>query len=231
MAPSRASASTFRRAKIDTPFGRQRAAALAATIQRDIDYGEFDASLQKYKPASSLSTVNAIPASPTVPEQPPQPDLADLWTQYMRYKEPQVSQSTYAKDYQRYRNHIANMPTRDLEDAVAIRDYLLEKVTPNTAKRVLTNITACCDWAVRSQLIENNPFVGMARDIQMPKSDAEEADINPFTREERDAIIQAFQESKLYSYYAPLVQFLFFTGCRPSEAIALQWKPRSLYSV
>ena len=78
----------------DTPLGRQRAAALAATIQRDIDYGEFDASLQKYKPAASLSTVNAIPTSPTVPEKPPQPNLADLWSQYMRYKEPQVSQST-----------------------------------------------------------------------------------------------------------------------------------------
>jgi hypothetical protein len=27
-----------------------------------------------------------------------------------------------------------------------------------------------------------------------------------------------------YSYYAPFVEFLFLTGCRPSEAIGLQWK-------
>lgn len=64
----------------------------------------------------------------------------------------------------------------------------------------------------------------MAKDIQIPKSDSEEADINPFTPEERDSIIQAFAESELYSYYAPMVKLLFFTGCRPSEAIALQWK-------
>jgi integrase len=25
-------------------------------------------------------------------------------------------------------------------------------------------------------------------------------------------------------YYTPYVKFLFFTGCRPSEAIALKWK-------
>ncbi|MBC1270555.1 site-specific integrase, partial [Trichormus variabilis FSR] len=61
-------------------------------------------------------------------------------------------------------------------------------------------------------------------DIQTPKSESVEYEINPFTREERDIIIKAFEESKLYSYYAPLVKFLFFTGCRPSEAIALQWK-------
>jgi integrase len=205
----------------DTPLGQKRAAALAATIQRDIDYGEFDASLRKYKPAASLSTVN--PIAPTS-ESPPQPDLTELWEKYVEFKQPQVSQSTYAVDYRRYRNHIKQLPTRDLKDAIAIRDYLLAHVTPDTAKRTLTNINACCDWAVKSKLIDQNPFRDIAGDVHVSKSDTEEAEINPFLPEERDAIIRAFQESKLYSYYAPLVQFLFFTGCRPSEAIALQWK-------
>ena len=116
------------------------------------------------------------------------------------------------------------MRTDKSAQAIAIRDFLLANVTPNTAKRVLTNINACCDWAIRSQLIDHNPFRDMAGDVYLSKGDVEEADINPFTAEERDAIIQAFQESPLYGYYAPLVQVLFFTGCRPSEAIALQWK-------
>jgi integrase len=88
----------------------------------------------------------------------------------------------------------------------------------------LTNINACCDWARKSKLIESNPFDGMTEDLHVPKSNAEETDINPFLSSERDRVIKAFEESKLYSYYAPLVKFLFFTGCRPSEAIALQWK-------
>ena len=204
----------------DTPFGRQRAAALAATIQRDIDYGEFDASLTKYKPAAALTTVE----SSISPVTPPKPDLADLWEKYAEFKRPQVSQSTYAVDYRRYRNHIAELPTQDLEAAIDIRDHWIATLTPDTAKRTLTNISACCTWALKSRLIDTNPFRGMAVDVQIPKGDTEEADINPFTREERDAIIQAFENSKLYCYYAPLVKFLFFTGCRPSEAIALQWK-------
>ncbi len=88
----------------------------------------------------------------------------------------------------------------------------------------MTNINVCCEWGVKSKLIELNPFQGMAKDIHIPPSETTEYEINPFTKEERDAIIQAFAESKLYSYYTPLVKLLFFTGCRPSEAISLQWK-------
>ena len=205
----------------ESPFGRQHAQVLAAKIQRDIDYGEFDASLTKYKPAAALTTVESIAAHPVAP---PKPDLADLWEKYAEFKLPQVSQSTYAVDYRRYRNHTAELPTREIEAAIAIRDHWIATLTPDTAKRTLTNINACCNWALKSKLIDTNPFQGMAVDVQVPKGDAEEADINPFTREERDAIIQAFEINNLYRYYAPLVKFLFFTGCRPSEAIALQWK-------
>ena len=148
----------------DTPLGRQQASTIAAKIQRDIDYGEFDATLAKYKPAASVETV----APKTRPSRPKKQDLEQLWEQYTEFKKPQISPSTYAVDYRKYRNHIANLPTKSLSDAVAIRDYLIANLTPNAAK--------------------------------------------------------AFEESKLYSYYAPLVKILFFTGCRPSEAIGLQWK-------
>lgn len=203
----------------DTPLGRQRASVLSDTIQRDIDYGEFDASLAKYKPAASLTTV-----TPITPSVIPKHDLGELWERYTEFKKPQVSQSTYAVDYRKYRNHIAKLPTKNLEDAIAIRDYLVANLTTNAAKRTITNIHACCDWALKSKLIESNPFQAMAQEIKIPKSESKENEINPFTKEERDVIIAAFDESKLYGYYAPLVKILFFTGCRPSEAIALQWK-------
>jgi integrase len=206
----------------DTPFGRQQASTLAAKIQRDIDYGEFDASLVKYKPAASLSTVTPIATTP--PEATTQYDLEELWEKYTEFKKPQISPSTYAVDYRKYRNHIASLKTKKLDDAIAIRDYLIANLSPNTVKRTLTNINACCDWALKSKLIEFNPFQGMAKDIQLPKSESADYDINPFTKEERDIIIKRFEESNHYSYYAPLVKLLFFTGCRPSEAIALQWK-------
>lgn len=189
----------------------------AAIIEEDIHKERLDLTLAKYKPQSALSTVTPI--------TPPKLDLAELWKQYEAFKKPQVSQTTYAVDYRKYRNHIAKLPTRDLENAIAIRDHLVATVSPNTAKRVLTNLSACCDWAAESGLIASNPFQGMAVRIQLPKAErGEEYNIDSFSRTERDTIIQAFEEDKYYSYYAPLVKTLFFTGMRPCEAIALQWK-------
>jgi integrase len=157
------------------PLGRNRAAAIATRIQRDIDYGEFDASLTKYKPAAALTTV-----TPITPISTPKHNLTDLWELYVTFKTPQVMPSTVAVDYRKYRNHIANLPTKELEDAIAIRDYLIANLTPDTVKRVLTNINACCDWALKSKLIDSNPFDGMMEGIHVPKSDSEEADINPW---------------------------------------------------
>jgi integrase len=149
----------------DTPFGRQRAAILADTIQRDLDYDEFDVSLQKYKRAAAPQEFTPItPIEPLAPKT----DLSDLWEKYAQFKKPQISQSTYIKDYRKYSNHIATLPSRDLEKAIAIRDHLLATLTPNAAKRTLTNINACCNWALKSKLIEANPFMGMSRDIQIP---------------------------------------------------------------
>lgn len=193
----------------------------AAIIEEDIYKERLDLTLAKYKPQSALSAVTPV----VTPIAPLKPELAELWKQYEIFKKPQVSQTTYAVDYRKYRNHIAKLPTKDLENAIAIRDHLVTNLSPNTVKRVLTNLSACCDWAVESGLITSNPFQGMAARIQIPKAErAEEYNIEPFSCTERDTIIQAFEEDRHYSYYAPLVKILFFTGMRPCEAIALQWR-------
>ena len=98
--------------------------------------------------------------------------------------------------------------------------------SPDAAKRLLTQLSACCKWALNSGLISENPFDGMALEVKLPKNTTHNQDkeIDPFTAAERDAIIQAFEKNCYYSYYAPFVSFLFKTGCRPSEAIALQWR-------
>lgn len=193
----------------------------AAIIEDDIQKERLDITLLKYKPPAAIDTFTPI----STPVTPPKPDLTELWKQYEEFKKPQISQSTYAVDYRKWRNHIAKLPTKAIEDAIAIRDYLVANVTPKTSKRFLTYLSACCEWSVESGLISSNPFQGMAAKIQIPKAErGEDYDIDCFSRSEREAIIQAFDESKDYSYYAPLVKILFFTGMRPSEAIALEWK-------
>lgn len=201
----------------DTPANRKLAELHALEIEKDILCEEFDETLQKYQPKSALSTV-----TPITPIRKPKPQLDELWDKYSQFKKPQVSPSTYAKDFSKHRNHIAKLPTRSLDEASAIRDYLLSNLTPNAAKRCLTQFKACCNWALSEGIIDTNPFAKMK--IKVPKGLSEEQDITPFTKEERDLIISTFASDRYYNHYTNYVRFLFFTGCRPSEAIALKWK-------
>lgn len=63
-------------------------------------------------------------------------------------------------------------------------------------------------------------------DTEDTETDSNEIDRRAFTKEERDIIIKAFYESEKTScrQAAPLIEFLFLTGCRSGEAFALEWK-------
>ena len=58
----------------------------------------------------------------------------------------------------------------------AIRDWLVANKTANSAKRIITQLAACCQWAQKSQMISHNPFFGMASEIKIPKSQSEASD-------------------------------------------------------
>ena len=191
---------------------RNYAEMIAKQMQNDILAGHFDPTLEKYKRASAtqepdLSTGENI-------------SIRELWDKYTNYKRPQLAPSTIAKDFDRVAKHIDRFPISSLADAVAIRDYLNLQTTPNAAKRILTQLGACCRWAVSSKLILSNPFLGMAADLKLPKG-KKDWDIDPFSPEERDLIVEYLRANN--SEYTSLVEFIFRTGCRPSEAIGLQW--------
>lgn len=113
-----------------------------------------------------------------------------------------------------------------LKDAVGVRDWLLSKYSSEVARRTLVQLNACFKWAVKSGLTPENPFNGMAGDI---KKNTRNPSRESFSREEKEAIIAAFENNTFspkftstpHSFYAPYVKFLFMTGCRPEEAIAL----------
>lgn len=91
----------------DTPANRKLAEFRASEIEKDILYERFDPTLEKYKPKSALSTV-----TPITPNQKQKPKLDEFWDKYSEFKKPQVSPSTYGKDFIKHRNHIAKLPTR-----------------------------------------------------------------------------------------------------------------------
>jgi integrase len=199
----------------DTPENRKKVQVKAWEIEEDIATGHLDLSLEKYKIQNHLTVVQAIKPKPAL-------SLAQLWELYVEYKAKNVSTSTLKNTYKAVASHIQKLPSQSLEKALEIRDYLVSNLKAETAKKYLIYIAACCDWAVEYGHISTNPFLGMAKKIKVIPKQVE--DIKPFTKQERDAIITAFETDTHYSHYTSYVKFLFLTGCRTSEAIGLQWR-------
>lgn len=120
--------------------------------------------------------------------------------------------------------YLEKCPHKLLEDAQQVFNWITSNIPTDSAKRLLVQLSACCNWAIKNNLITINPFNGLANEIKIKKIGTEDNDINPFSKEQRDAIIAAFKANSYYKHYANYVQFLFLTGARPSEVIALQWK-------
>ena len=83
---------------------------------------------------------------------------------------------------------------------------------------MLQKVKGGCEWAVRAKLFTDNPYEEVT-----PTKHKSSNEIDPFTQPERDLIIEAFENSRYYSYYSSFIKFMFFTGCRPPDAIALTW--------
>lgn len=188
----------------DNPENRKIAEAKAKMIEVDIAYERFDFSLNRYRLPSQCKP------EPTL-------DLISLWESYTKFKEKSLASSTLKKEFTRVRNELNRLPTQRLSDARIIRNHLIERLTPDASRRVLLQIKACCNWAEDEGLIKSNPFVR----FRLPQK--VQTSREPFSRAERDLIIDAFSKNPFYNYYTPFVSFLFWTGCRTSEAIALRW--------
>jgi integrase len=211
----------------DSKVNRKAAEAKAKLIESDIAYERFDVTLAKYKPQKVLSSV-----TPVTPISTPKLSLAELWDSFVEYKRPQCSPNSMDKIYGTFTRYLHKLPTHDLTRASEIRDFAVKTFPLDSCKRFIVRLSACCDWGMKSGLISENPFKGMTSEIKLPKFHTSEDEINPFTAQERDSILEVLRSNQFcpkqsnckHSYYFPFVKFLFSTGCRPSEAIALQWK-------
>lgn len=170
----------------DNKVNRKAVEAKAKLIEADLAFDRFDPTLAKYKPQSLLSALTPI----STPMQPKNLQWLELWQKYTDYKSSQVAASTLARDYGKIKKRIQAMP--DLYEAVTIRDWLLNKYSAEVARRTLVQLNACGNWAVRSQLLEQNPFKDMACDIKKVRRATSR---KSFSASERDAIIQAFENN------------------------------------
>ena len=207
----------------DTKLNRKIAEAKIRQIELDIQSGNFDPTLAKYKPQTHLATVENIRSKQEI-------ELSILWEKHRAFKEPNRSQSWIMTCNQQTK-YLAKCPYKSLSESQEIFNWITSNIPAHSAKRLVVELSACCNWGLKNNLITTNPFEGLAKEIYIKKTGDEDNDINPFSKDERDAIIAAFEANTYYKHYANYVRFLFFTGARPSEVIAVQWRHISNKSI
>ncbi|MEA5496006.1 tyrosine-type recombinase/integrase [Limnoraphis robusta Tam1] len=95
-----------------------------------------------------------------------------------------------------------------------------QQLSPRTTKEHLSLLKAAFAYGMKNKLVGGNPWTEVVSYFKVPPKQMPD----PFTLDEVRAIIEAFRNHSVYSYYYPYVEFLFRTGCRTAEAIGLQWK-------
>ncbi|MBD2245118.1 site-specific integrase [Nostoc sp. FACHB-888] len=187
---------------VDSQDGYKKAQRLAWDIEDEIVKGAFNPS--KYKATRKHQITSSL-------------TLSELWQLYSNYRKPSLDISTYHAHYEgTYKRLIAEMPYHSPDDAENVKVWLVRNRPANVARRILILLSAAMDWAELQGFVATNKFKGLYKNIKVFKKKL----INPFTTFEMQAILEAFQGS----HYESFVRFLFLTGCRTGEAIALQWK-------
>lgn len=217
--------------RTDTPENRAWAENIAREIQNDIDYrnGEnFDITLEKYLEVRPNKVIE-LPGSKAVPT------LGELWEEFVQWKvdTKQISELTkialYDRNYAYLIKEYINKPLTDKTSQALINDLTNKDTNQHSIKKTLNSLSKICIRAMQQGKLHHDYFADAAQAYTLPKKSkqlSEEEDYRAYSIKERDIIINAFYNANKSSCkaIAPLIEFLFLTGMRPSEAFALRWK-------
>jgi integrase len=204
----------------DNPFNRNQAQDKAFEIQRDIDYGLFDAgNLEKYKIKTSLDADESVtPITPIL-------TVLTIWQRFFESKRRQLKPKTVEKyeNFTRLFSKVGDMP---IEDAMQVKAGLEKVTTVARVRDALMYLNAATKWACKHKIIASTPYIGMVSEMPKPRY-ITDAQANAFSQEEMEKVLEAFRNDQRrgmnYQHYAAIVEFLFRVGCRPSEAVGLTW--------
>ena len=183
---------------------------VALTIEQDMVTNNFDYSLIRY----NGKRIDSGSKGRTFVQ------LFETWV--INYKQMDCELHT---NYNATRNMIRKWDRVDASNIV--RKLNAEKFCGATYNRRLTMLKLFGTWLVDNQVWKTNPLNSVNRKkhkkIVQPKR-------NPFTIDEIQSVLKAFQENTFcsksaaykHSHYYPFMYFLFKTGVRNAEAIGLR---------
>ena len=182
----------------------------ARWIEGDIATGNFDRSLDKYRPEGNNRDRQQV---------------CELFEKFTDSRKPNLKKHTLNR-YRALATHlnkvfggrIANQIIE--QDAIKFKDYCFETrgIKEITFRDYLSLVNACWEWAIKKGWLTENPWQHVK--VRVPPKQKPK----PFTGSEIQKILKGFRNSTSYSFYADYVEFIFLVGCRLGEAAALRWK-------
>lgn len=205
-----------------SPEGWTATIKAAQLINRDIDLGDFDESYTRYSPK------HAKKLQLTRESQTQKYNLKQLWEVYKESNKNRVATTTQHNSWKQYNRCLSAVSNKSLklENSELFFKEVLNVYSVGTIKGVVSKcLHPSVNQAIKKGLIKTNPY----KDIKLPKTQA--PPIECFEPHEIKAIISAFYNNEYcsnksaykHSYYAPMIEFLALTGCRPEECHALTW--------
>lgn len=212
-----------------TPLNLKLIQSKADQISVDIATGNFDITWQKYQlGVVAANKLTAIDGGKKKPEM----SLLELYNRYCDSRKGSVAETTMELSFRGVHKRAITEAVEIVgEDALKIREYLIENRCARTAQDCLRYLSKAHQLGIKHEYVNKNPFEGMAEEIQVTKgkknkyqNDEEDSETKAFSIDEMNAIIEAFEFSRHRKHLAPIIKFLFWTGCRTGEAIGLKWR-------
>jgi integrase len=196
----------------DNPVHVRFVEQLRLRISNDLATGNYDPTLAKYDPRCKADVPDRYIRS-----------LSALWSAFKEASEGRVAETTQRRYWVMCDKALELTSQTSLipEGLKDFKELLLQKYALTTAKRILQMLRAAYNWAKDEDLVEainDNPFSKLQSSLKEPKSSRS---CKAFSQKEIDSILHIFESEAVD--YIDFVKFLFLTGCRPEEAIALTW--------
>jgi len=129
--------------------------------------------------------------------------------------------------YNRYRSMLEIRELRNLRDVPlpdvtramikqALKDYHRSGKSSDTVKLLGRVISSIFGYAIDDELVKHNPASSITKKLNLP---ADRREIEPLTLKESQQVLNCLKNGKYY----PLFLFLFRTGARIGEGLALRW--------
>jgi len=208
----------------DTAKNRTKAEGKAVEITEEIKGGTFN--YLKWFPKGNKAHEFA-PKDSTAPAENKPLTVRRFYEEWIEKKKPPFVRLSLRRDYQQSfkKNILPFMGDLDLNGVTVdtLENFRFHLVTERgLALKTARNII---DGSLKAMLrdagrrLDRNPF-GDLPDNWWPRLPQKEPD--PYSEGERDAILAYYRDNRPRWAYA-FVFFRFYTGTRPSEAVALKW--------